>query len=747
MNVFEQYNKLVFVITLFLSNTVIAEDIRIALRAYQGADAAIQQWQATADHLSEKIPGYRFVMVPFENNSALNQAVSQGDFHFSLTNPASAVEQRIRYGALPLATLVNKRQGKGYSKFGSVIFTRFDRDDINTFADLKGKTFIGADELGFGGWRVAWRELLKNDINPYTDFKEVRFAGGKQPAVVYAVRDGNADAGSVRTDMLERMAATGKINLDNYKVLGQKITQDFPFLHSTQLYPEWLFSSVSNLDNKFKTQVAATLFSIPDDSTSAINGKYIGWISPLDYNSVETLLKELKVGPYHVAIMSPLQRLISQYGKVIIIVIALFISLSLIILYMMKQNRRLTKAQNSLKNEIATREMLEQQIVRIQKMESLGQLTGGIAHDFNNMLAIILGFTELSLGSKAVTKDSDLVRYLRQVTSTVDKAKMLVKQMLTFSRSEGSIDQTEVVFTSDLIEEVFQLLRPLLPSSIDLVIKDSDKDLPVNVSKQMVNQVLINLFLNAKDSISDNQGVITICAEETEFEHAQCSSCHQDFSGTYIAIIIEDSGRGIDADSKERIFEPFFTTKEIGKGTGMGLSMAHGIIHNHGGHILLDSEVDRGTIVKILLPQVAETAGILPFSKIAHSLKNDTEKSSKHILIIDDEESITIYLNELLQRHGYKVTALNDSELALTYFEKHHENIDLVVTDQTMPNITGIDVAVKMLSLSKDMPIILNTGHSEQTDEQKALNLNIRAYMKKPVRADELLHTISALVR
>ena len=249
-DVLKQYcNFLILVVSLVVSNAVIAEDIRIALRAHKGAQKGLEQWQATADYLSEKIPGYRFIMVPFENNSALNQAVSRGEFHFSLTNPAAAVEHKIRYGAQPIATLVNKRQGKGYSRFGSVIFTRADRKDINELKDLKGKIFIGVDELGFGGWRVAWQELLKNDINPYADFKEVRFAGGKQQKVVYAVRDGNVDAGSVRTDMLERLAASGTINLDDFKVIGNKKTEGFPFLHSTELYPEWLFSSVRKMDS------------------------------------------------------------------------------------------------------------------------------------------------------------------------------------------------------------------------------------------------------------------------------------------------------------------------------------------------------------------------------------------------------------------------------------------------------------------------------------------------------------------
>lgn len=746
MNFSRPYHKLLIVF-LFVSNTAAAEDIYIALRAFKGTQIALQQWQPTADYLTEKIPGYRFILVPFENIGVQHQSISLGNFDFCITNPASAVEYQIRYGAEPLATRVNKRQGKGFSKFGSVIFTLSNREDIKQLEDLKGKTFAAVDELAFGGWRLAWREFLDNGINPYTDFKALRFAVGNQQDVVYDVRDGNADAGTVRTDMLERMAASGNINLDNYKIIGNKTTEGFPFWHSTPLYPEWAFSATRKMDADFKAKVVNTLLSIPEDSSAAMQGRYIGWIKPLDYTPVDKLLKDLNVGPYQVATMAPLQRLISQYGNVLLIIIIVIGLLTLIIMYMLRLNRHLTFTRNSLEHEINTRKILERQLIQIQKMESLGQLTGGIAHDFNNMLAIILGFTELSLKSETATKDSKLSKHLDQVISAGEKAKMLVNQMLAFSRSEADIEKAEVLSVSNIIEELYQLLRPLLPSSIDLEIKEIDDNLYINISQVMINQVLMNLCLNAKDAITENHGVISIGADTVELVHAQCSSCHQDISGVYITIQVEDTGCGIEPLYRERLFEPFFTTKEVGKGTGMGLSMVHGIIHNHGGHILLDSEVNTGTAIKILLPSASKKEKYLPAKKYQQPVTTAIDNTHKHILLVDDEKSITIYLNELLQQHGFKVTSFNDSPHALAYFEKHHNDIDLVLTDQTMPDITGIDMAAMMLTLSKDMPIILCTGYSEQTDEKTAMNLNIRAFMKKPIHSDELIKQINSLIK
>lgn len=595
------------IFSLFLSGFASAEeDIRIALRTNKGAQKGLAQWQATADYLSKNIPGYRFILVPFENNSSLNQAISFKTFHFCLTNPASGIEHKIRYGAQPLATLVNKRQGKGYSKFGSVIFTRAERHDVNTLQDLKGKTFIGVDELGFGGWRVAWLELLQNNINPYTDFSELHFAGGKQQKVVYAVRDKKVAAGSVRTDMLERMAASGKINISDFKVLAKKKSKDFPFLHSTKLYPEWMFSAVIEMDDKLKTNVIEALFSIKKDSVAAKTGKYVQWISPLDYTSVDNLLKKLKVGPYNIATMDAYKRLVHQYGTVVVVILVTILVLILAILYVLRLNKEVLQSKELLKQETELSKNLEIQLLHSQRIESLGKLTGGIAHEFNNLLASILGYTELALDTENVKKDKKLTTYLTQVVEASEKSAELVNQMLTFSSSEGASDKKENLSVAALFTDVEKLLQPIIPGNFTVNINKPDKYLFINASSAMITQVLMNLYINAMDAIENKNGVIAIDSKVVNFSASDktCSSCHKYIQGEYIEISVEDNGCGTDPETIEHLFEPFFTTKEVGKGIGMGLSTVHGVTHKHSGHILIDSEVDVGTTVKILLPKV-----------------------------------------------------------------------------------------------------------------------------------------------
>ena len=343
-----------------ISGSVASEEFRIAVRAHNGRAAAMTQWQATADYLNKKIPQHHFKIVPFENNSGLNQAASNGEALFCITNPDSSLELKMRYGQHPLATLLNARQGKGYAQFGTVIFTRSDRRDINELADLKGTIFLGVDELGFGGWRIAWGELLKHNVEPYRDFKELRFAGGNHNSVVYSVLKGEVDAGSVRTDTLEEMAAAGQIKLSDIKVLGAKKIAGFPFLLSSDLYPEWYFSAAKSVSDTVKADVTHALLDMPQSDPAAVAGRYWGWMSPLDAAPVEHLLKDLQTGPFRVTRSELLGEFVHQYLYRLLAILLAVVGLGGAFFYVTKLNRKITQAQMQLKAEITGRERAEQ---------------------------------------------------------------------------------------------------------------------------------------------------------------------------------------------------------------------------------------------------------------------------------------------------------------------------------------------------------------------------------------------------
>lgn len=269
--------------------------VRIGLLAHR--EESLKLWSPTADYLTQKIPGYRFLVVPLDNHT-IGSVVERGEVDFILTNPGSYVELEARHGVTRMLTLRNLRQGHAYTMFGSVIFTRADHPHVKNLQDLRGRSFMAVDRNAFGGFLIAWREFKDRGIDPFSDFTEIRFVGLPQDPIVYAVRDGKADAGMVRTDTLERMATDGKIRLEQFRILNSQQVPGFPFALSTRLYPEWPFAKVRQTSDELAQKVAVALLSLPPGHPAVKASKSAGWTVPLDYTPVHDLYRELRVGPY-----------------------------------------------------------------------------------------------------------------------------------------------------------------------------------------------------------------------------------------------------------------------------------------------------------------------------------------------------------------------------------------------------------------------------------------------------------------
>lgn len=307
---------LVTLLVFYTSSVFATHYVKVGVLAYRGTYQALTRWSPTVKLLEDKMPDHQFVLIPLSLDQ-LQQAVIHKDLDFVLANSGFYYAMK-KYGLKPLTSIINEVRGKGYDRFGAVIFTRRNRDDINALADIRGKHFAAVDIKAFGGFQMAWREFKKIGVDPFTDFKPLDFVGIPMDKIVYMVRDGVADAGTVRTDLLERLADNGKINLSEFKILNQQHEKGFPFLLSTPLYPDWVFSQVSGTHDELAGKVRDVLRNIDKKSEAAVKGKYIGWTSEArmddllsmsledltkvsvdnKYKRIDQMMKELKIGPY-----------------------------------------------------------------------------------------------------------------------------------------------------------------------------------------------------------------------------------------------------------------------------------------------------------------------------------------------------------------------------------------------------------------------------------------------------------------
>ena len=395
---------------------------------------------------------------------------------------------------------------------------------------------------------------------------------------------------------------------------------------------------------------------------------------------------------------------------------------------------------DSIKEAENERWELFQQLQQAQKMESIGHLTGGIAHNFNNILSAVLGFNQLSMRDPSVDPGGKLAKYLLEVQHAGERGRDLVVEMLAFGRS--SPGKQQAVDGAALITNVTKLLSPTLPSSLIVDVNITDEVQPLLGNSEQLHHVITNLIINAYHAIGES-GNIDLNLSGPHHIDSVCDSCHHPFSGDFIEISVRDNGHGIPADKLDHVFDPFFTTKEVGKGSGMGLSMVHGILHQCGAHILVETEQGVGTNFRLFFqpaftetPEIVENKIVLPASRI----------ENKCVMVVDDEEGITGYLTELLNNWGYQVCAYNDPLVALAAFKADPSSIDLVITDQTMPNLTGAKLAQRLLLLCPSLPVILCTGYSENIDKKGSQHLGIAAFLKKPVDSEELLSFIAKFI-
>ncbi len=382
--------------------------------------------------------------------------------------------------------------------------------------------------------------------------------------------------------------------------------------------------------------------------------------------------------------------------------------------------------------DISERKKLEEELFQAQKMEALGTLAGGIAHDFNNILAAIVGYSELV--KTHVKDDLKATSYLDGSLKAAFRAGDLVKQILTFSR--GTEHKKMPLQISPVIKETLKMLRSSIPTTIEIK-KNIQSQGIVMADPTQIYQIIMNLCTNAYHAMRETGGTLGVSLKDVAVPDKGIPGL-EITQGEYIQLEVSDTGHGMDEDTKNKIFEPYFTTKEPGEGTGLGLAVVHGIVKSHNGIITLYSEPEQGTTFHVYLPTVMTEEAVMVPTQDKKPLKGGDER----IMLVDDEMNIVTFTKDALEKFGYHVTPFTNAVQAFQDFERHPDRYDIVITDMTMPYMTGTELAKKLIEIRSDVPIILCTGYSELVHREKAYAMGITEYLEKPVIMENMIRTV-----
>ncbi len=387
----------------------------------------------------------------------------------------------------------------------------------------------------------------------------------------------------------------------------------------------------------------------------------------------------------------------------------------------------------ALLQDISERKRMEARIQQAHKMEAIGTLAGGVAHDFNNILGIIVGNAELALSDPALQERTE--RSLEEIRTASIRARDVVRQILTFTRYTDP--ELEPVRMEVLVEEAMRLMRSTIPASVDIRVDLPEEPAIVAAESSKVHQILINLCTNAFHAMRENGGRMGVCLENVRIDPPGIIEDPDLEPGPYVRLEVSDTGHGIPEEILERIFDPYFTTKDVDEGSGMGLSVVQGIVKSHGGGISMRSRPGEGSVFTVYLPRLlGEEPGVEADSA------RPGPGGGERILLVDDEPSLVDVGRSMLERLGYRVEARTDAAGALRAFENDPDGYDLVITDQSMPGMTGADLVRAIQKRRPGKPVVLCTGYSDLVDPERARQLGIRAFLVKPFGYDQLAETV-----
>jgi two-component system, sensor histidine kinase and response regulator len=716
--------------------------LKIGVLAIQGAAQCLSRWSPTADYLTDSVPGRRFVIVPLAHDQVLS-AVAAGAVDFVLSNPAMYVSLEFFYRANRILTLKEKRANGVYTLYGGVIFCRRDRTDIRRLADLVHKSFMAVSESSLGGWLMAWRELAEHGIDPYRDFSALHF-GETHDQVVLAVRDGRVDAGTVRTNTLEQMAAVGTIDLNTFYVIPRlhPPKAPTPYRCTTREYPTWPLARVRHTPGELAEKVAVALLQMPPDAPAAQAAGYAGWTIPLNYQPVHDCLKALHVGPYENLGKITATDVLKRYGHWIIFASAVFCILATFTGVILKLNRHIRMSNVRLKVEMDLHRQKDRDLERAKELaeaatRAKSEFLANMSHEIRTPMNGVIAATDLAMGEAVSPK---VAEYLKIIQSSAYSLLGIINDILDFSKIEAGkfelkprtfrlnevFDRVMELFVGKTYEKQIELLVDIDPQTPRVLIGD-----PLRLQ-----QILTNLVSNAC-KFTDAGGVILIRVKDR-------STAANDDDRVVLDFSVKDTGTGIAAEYVDRLFEPFSqadtsSTRKY-EGTGLGLSICKQLVTLMDGTIGVDSQPGVGSTFFF------DVRMQRPTGRTASRMVVPPDIQGLNVLVVDDLADSRTIMRKMLVSLGFRVEALESGLDALSRLEDNsmrNSPIELIMMDWKMPEMDGITVARKIRQeLKLAMPIIMMTAFGKEAQRVEAEQAGINGLLIKPIYPSTLFDAI-----
>jgi len=591
-----------------LAQGVGEKTLRIGVLAFRGVDHAMRSWMPMANYLSAHIHKATFQIVPL-HLPELRSATKNAKIDYVLTNPGQYVELEETVGIHRIVTLKRAITGGISNVFGATIFVLADRQDLQNLSDLKGKVFGAVSPRAFGGFQMAWREFKAAGIDPFKDFKDIKSLGFPQDDIVFAVRDGEVDAGTVRTDVLETMSEVDQINIENYRILNKRTAAGSKMLLSTRLYPEWPLAAMPGVDAELSEKVALALLSLKSDSPEMMAAGYTGWTVPLDYKPVHDLFRDLELGPYAREKPGILDMLVRYWEWVLFasVVMVLIILHGIRTEYLvLRRTKELSSVNEELEHEIHERRSAEEQVrqheaelAHVSRVSVIGEMTSGLAHELRQPLSAIRNYAEG--GMRRLQRKNgdagDIVEALEQINEQAGRAAQIIARVRGYMRKREP--KREAISLNQAVKEAVTLFRHDARNRGVVLRMALAPDLPLVMGDLIeIEQLIINLGRNALDAMEDTDDGDQMTTRRLEIVTVA--------SDAGVVVRVSDTGPGLIDATLDTIWQPFMTTKE--NGLGLGLAICRSIAEAHGGRIWAEPGGAGGLSVSFMIPVLDEDA-------------------------------------------------------------------------------------------------------------------------------------------